>query len=224
MLRIGTLAAGAAHELGTPLTTMAVVVGEMRRDATTPAQRRDAEILAAQIEACRQALANLRAAAGHARVDGGEREQVDAFIASTLARFRALRPDVPLDVHADGPAAAPEIVADPSLRQAILILLNNAADASPQHVDFDARWDAQSLQVAVGDRGSGIPRGSLDKLGRVFFTTKPPGQGTGLGLVLTASTVGRLGGTVRWSNRADGGLVAQIELPLTSLAPDPRAP
>jgi len=219
VLRIGTLAAGAAHELGTPLTTMAVIVGEMRRDADTPARRRDTGILAAQLDACRYALANLRAAAGHARIEGEEREGVDAFIASTIARFRALRPDVPLEARSDGPAPAPEIVADPSLRQAILILLNNAADASPHHVDVDARWDATSLHLAVGDRGSGVPGGSLEKLGRAFFTTKPPGQGTGLGLVLTASTLGRLGGTVRWSNRADGGLVAQIHLPLNSLDP-----
>lgn len=224
VLRIGTLAAGAAHELGTPLTTMAVLVGEMRRGADTPERRRDTDILAAQIDACRQALANLRAAAGHARVEEGRRETVDAFVASTVARFRALRPDARLEAHADGPVPAPEIAADPSLRQALLILLNNAADASPDHVDVDARWDADSLHLAVGDRGAGVPVGSLDKLGRAFFTTKPPGKGTGIGLLLTASTVGRLGGTVRWSNRADGGLVAQIRLPLASLDPGNPAP
>ncbi len=196
----------------------------MRRDADTPERRRDTAILAAQIDACRQALANLRAAAGHARVEDGQRETVDAFVASTVARFRALRSDVRLEAHADGPAPAPEIAADPSLRQALLILLNNAADASPDHVDLDARWDADSLHLAVGDRGAGVPVGSLDKLGRAFFTTKPPGKGTGIGLVLTASTVGRLGGTVRWSNRADGGLVAQIRLPLASLDPGNPAP
>lgn len=224
VMRIGTLAAGAAHELGTPLTTMAVVVGEMRREADTPTLAREAGILAAQVDACRRALDNLRAAAGHARVDDGGRERVDAFVASTVARFRALRPDVPLDADTDGPTPAPEIAVDPALAQALLILLNNAADASPDRVDLHARWDAHRLHVAVGDRGAGIPRGSLDKLGREFFTTKPPGKGTGLGLVLTASTVGRLGGTVRWTNRADGGLLAQVELPLTSLAPGRALP
>ena len=79
VLRIGTLAAGAAHELGTPLTTMAVVAGEMQRDADTPARRRDATILATQIEACRQALSNLRAAAGHARTEGGGPETLRRF-------------------------------------------------------------------------------------------------------------------------------------------------
>ena len=76
---------------------------------------------------------------------------------------------------------------------------------------------AQSLYVTVADRGSGVAPDRIDMLGRTFFTTKAPGQGTGLGLVLTASTVNRLGGTVRWSNRADGGLCAEIRLPLDRL-------
>ena len=217
VLRIGTLAAGAAHELGTPLTTMAVVVGEMRHEAKTPAQQRDVAILGAQIDTCRQALASLRAAAGHARVEGGRRANLDAFLVSIVARFRAMRPDIPLEARWDGPTPAPEIFADQSLGQAILVLLNNAADASPHHVEVEAKWDSESLHLTVGDRGSGVPAGNLDKLGRAFFTTKPPGQGTGLGLMLTSSTVDCLGGTVRWFNRPDGGLAAEIHLPLRGL-------
>lgn len=220
VLRIGTLAAGAAHELGTPLTTMAVVVGEMRRDADTPDRARDLRILTEQIDACRRALANLRATASHVRVGGGSSERVDAFVASTLRHFTAMRPDVPVDARSDGPAPAPEIHPDPSLRQAVLVLLNNAADASPARVDVDARWDGDALRLVVGDRGAGVPEGLLDTLGRAFFTTKPPGQGTGLGLVLAASTVDRLGGTVRWTNRAGGGLAAEIRVPLASIAPE----
>jgi two-component system sensor histidine kinase RegB len=217
VLRIGTLAAGAAHELGTPLTSMAVVVGEMRRSADTPARQRDAAILAQQIDACRDALSNLRAAAGHAQAGGGGRENLAHFLASIVAAFRAMRPDVPLEASWDGVTPAPEILADQSLRQAILILLNNAADASPHHVEIEARWDPESVRVTVADHGTGVPLGSLEKLGRSFFTTKPPGHGTGLGLVLTASTVSRLGGTVEWSNRAGGGLAAQMRLPLSRL-------
>jgi len=224
VIRLGTLAAGAAHELGTPLTTIATVAAEMRREAETPAQRRDATILGAQVEACRQALSNLRAAAGHARAEGGGPMKLDAFVRSVVARFQAMRPDAQLQADCDGPLPAPEIFADQSLRQSLLILLNNAADASPHCVDVTARWDEQSICLTVADRGSGVAPDCIDLLGRTFFTTKAPGQGTGLGLVLTASTVNRLGGTVRWSNRADGGLVAEIRLPLTRLLLAPPSP
>jgi two-component system sensor histidine kinase RegB len=215
--RIGTLAAGAAHELGTPLTTIAMVAGEMQREADTPARRREVAILTAQIEHCRQALSILLAAAGHARAEGGGPEKLDAFLSSVVARFRAIRPDVPLQTRWDGPLPAPEIFADQSLRQSLLILLNNAADASPHRVDVTARWDDKSLCMTVADQGSGVSPDRIDQLGRTFFTTKAPGQGTGLGLVLTASTVSRLGGTVRWSNCAAGGLSAEIRLPLDRL-------
>ena len=103
--RLGTLAAGAAHELGTPLTTIAMIAGELHREAQTPAQRRDATILGAQVDACRQALPNLRAAAGHARAEGGGPEKLDTFVTSVVARFRALRPDVPLQARLGRPAA-----------------------------------------------------------------------------------------------------------------------
>jgi two-component system sensor histidine kinase RegB len=224
VLRIGTLAAGAAHELGTPLTTMSMLVGELQREADVPERRRDMAILAAQIETCRQALSNLRAAAGHARAEGGGPEKFDVFLSSVVARFRAMRPDVPLRAHWDGPRPAPEIFADASLRQSLLILLNNAADASPHRVDMTARWDDVSLCMTVADDGDGVSPDRIDQMGRTFFTTKAPGQGTGLGLVLTASTVSRLGGTVRWSNRADGGLAAEVRLPLARLLVSTRAP
>jgi two-component system sensor histidine kinase RegB len=122
---------------------------------------------------------------------------------------------------------APEIFADASLGQAILILLNNAADASPHHVDIEARWDDEALRIAVGDRGSGVPPGRLEQLGRMFFTTKAPGQGTGLGLVLAASTVNRLGvhplvqSCRRWTVGGDPAAACQLMLasPMTTSSP-----
>jgi two-component system sensor histidine kinase RegB len=217
LVRLGTLAAGAAHELGTPLTTIAVVAGEMARGAATPEAARDAAILAAQVDACRRALANITSAAGHLRAGGGGASTVDRFLESIVQAFRGVRPEVSLEARWEGVTPAPEIFADATLRQAILILLNNAADASPHHVDIVGRWDEQNVRLSVGDRGAGVSPARLAEFGRTFFTTKAPGKGTGLGLVLTASTVARLGGTVQWTNRSGGGLTAEVALPLASL-------
>lgn len=222
--RIGALAAGAAHELATPLTTIAVIAGEQRRSATTPDARRDADCIAAQVNACKETLASMLAIADHARDTGTETIPVDAWVDGLVAAFRTVRPDVPVTVQRDGPQPVPAIVPDASLKQALLILVNNAADASPHHVDIDARWDATSLRFSVGDRGPGFPRERLATLGRSFFTTKPRGKGTGLGLVLTTSTVEHLGGAVEWSNRPDGGALAVVRLPLSSLSPDRKPP
>jgi two-component system sensor histidine kinase RegB len=220
VLHIGALAAGAAHELGTPLATMAVVIGELRRAPPTPEVARDAEILSAQIKACRDALAHFAVAAGYARADSGGRQRIDRFFESTADAFRATRQGLDLEVHCSGPRPAPEIFTEQSLKQAILILLNNAADASPHHVGLDVQWTAANLAIVVTDRGGGFSEADLPKLGRVFFTTKASGKGTGLGLVLATSAVARLGGTLRWTNRSEGGACARVDLPLTRLLLD----
>jgi two-component system sensor histidine kinase RegB len=217
LLHMGTLAAGAAHELGTPLATMAVVVGELRRAPPTPEVAADAEILTAQIRACRDALAQFASSAGYLRAEGGGRARLDAFLAATVDGFAAARRDVVLERDIGGPRPAPEIFTDQMLKQAILILLNNAGDASPHHVHFGASWDAVTLRVSVSDRGPGFADTQLEKLGRMFFTTKAPGKGTGLGLVLATSAVSRLGGTIRWTNRAQGGALAEMQVPLVQL-------
>jgi signal transduction histidine kinase len=194
-----------------------VIVGELRRAPPTPAVAQDAEILAAQIRACRDALAQFTAASGYLRAEGGGRQRLDAFLAATLDRFAAARPEIVLERSSEGSRPAPQIFTDQMLRQAILILLNNAGDASPHHVGFAARWDVTTLWIGVSDRGPGFAEADLAKLGRVFFTTKAPGKGSGLGLVLATSAVSRLGGTIRWSNAPEGGALAEMRVPLEQL-------
>ena len=217
IVRLGALAAGAAHELSSPLTTMSVVAGELAREATTPAMRRDADVLATQIAACRRTLSNLLAAAGHARAEGGGLHRLDAFLAGAIDRFRALRPEAALEAAWEGPLPAPEVYGDLALEQALLVLLDNAADASPASVRFAARWDDDALRVEVEDSGTGIRAPDAGTLGRVFFTTKPPGRGIGLGLVLAADAVQAHGGTLEWRPRDGGGTSARMVLPLHAL-------
>jgi two-component system C4-dicarboxylate transport sensor histidine kinase DctB len=78
----------------------------------------------------------------------------------------------------------------------------------------------ESLAIVVTDRGGGFSEADLPKLGRVFFTTKASGKGTGLGLVLATSAVARLGGTLQWTNRSEGGACARVDLPLSRLLLD----
>jgi len=218
VMRVGALAAGAAHELATPLTTMAVLAGEMRHEQDASVLRRDVGVLAAQIAACRNTLDSLMATAMHARAGPDERVEAGRFLEAVASRFRTLRPGVFLVCQWTGNLPVPVIEADAGLKQAILILLNNAADASPHDVELIGHWDAEMMQVTVRDRGPGMPDGMLDRLGRAFFTTKPKGEGTGLGLVLTADVARRLSGTVRWSNRPEGGSTVDLRLPLAALA------
>ena len=217
VLRVGALAAGAAHELATPLTTMAVTADEIRRNAEAPTLKHDAEILASQIGICRETIANLLAAGGHAQAGAGGPERLDVFLEAIARRCQTLHPKASVVCKWELIHPSPEIFAEEALRQALLALLSNAVDASPSDVEFRGQSDDVCVRLTIADRGSGLPPAEVDKLGRSFFTTKPPGHGAGLGLVLASRAIERLGGTLGWENREGGGTLVKVEIPLDTL-------
>ena len=224
IVALGTLAAGAAHELGTPLSTMAVVLGEMTQDhADEPELARDLTTLRRQVDACKQSITRMVAAAGHARAEGGGAQAVDEFLRETLERWRLLRPSVTLAERLSGPAPAPTILNEQTLRQAIVNLLDNAADASPESVELDCSWGRDRLRLEIRDRGPGLSDEAELRAGEGFFSTKPEGEGNGIGLLLARATLERLGGHLRLEGRAGGGVSTLLELPLGGLAPGGRA-
>jgi two-component system sensor histidine kinase RegB len=218
VLALGTLAAGAAHELGTPLSTMAVLAKELETDATqTVDGKNKLSVLRAQIERCKEILGTLSASAGASRAEGGAGRVLDAYLRELIERLRSLRPGVQVRLNAEGAQPAPRLVVDQTLSQAILNVLNNAADASPDHVEVDLRWDAERFEILICDRGPGIEPALAAVAGEDVLTTKDPGQGLGLGLFLAHTTVQRLGGAIRLYNREGGGACTQLWLPLAPL-------
>lgn len=216
LVRMGALAAGAAHELRSPLTTMAVLVEEMRREQDAGERRNCAEdlrIVSDQIQACREILCDLLAYGQDARVNDRRIKPVDRFLDETVAKWRRLRPGVRLEILRAGMYPAPGISAEGSLAQAILSLLNNAADASPQAVEMECRCDSGNLRILIQDRGPGIPPELAHMPGKPFFTTKHD-AGTGIGLLLAKMAVDRAGGSLKLSNRPGGGTHAEMILPL----------
>lgn len=222
IVALGTLAAGAAHELGTPLSTMAVVLGEMGREhARDPELAADIATLRSQIEVCKSTITRMVAAAGQTRAEGGGVQPVDEFLRSTLERWRLIRPTAILTEHIAGSAPVPAIVTEQTLRQAIMNLLNNAADASPSSIELDCDWDVERLRLEVRDRGPGLSLEAEDRAGRTFFSTKAEGEGNGIGLLLARATLERLGGRLSLRARSGGGLCTLLELPLRALSPEP---
>ncbi len=220
IVALGTLAAGAAHELGTPLSTMAVVLGEMAHDHARDAKLgHDIATLRTQVDVCKHTITRMVAAAGQARAEGGGAQPVDQFLHETVERWRLIRPTVSVSEHIAGAGPAPSIVTEQTLRQAIISLLNNAADASPHQVELDCSWDRDRLNLEIRDRGPGLSREAAAHAGRRFFSTKPAGQGNGIGLILARATLERLGGRVELKPREGGGACTLLELPLSGLTP-----
>jgi two-component system sensor histidine kinase RegB len=218
---LGTLATGAAHELGTPLGTMAILTKEMERahpeDAALVQKLR---VLRGQIDRCKEILSRMAAHAGAIQAVSGQAIPLATLLPSVLAEWLAIRPGARYALTLDGPEPGPEVLVDQILRQAILCVLNNAADAAPEgEVRIVAHWDAHALAVTVTDRGTGLLPEIRAHLGEPFVTSKAPGQGMGLGLYLAKGTLARLGGEIRLEDRPDGapGTVATIRLPLAHL-------
>lgn len=211
IVALGTQAAGAAHELGTPLSTLAVVIGELKRDqAVLPEWRDNLTILDGQVQVCKRILGKLLANAQD--TDTQTMQPLEQFIAGTLDEWQLLRPTVHYHYQASDAQAAPQLRIDPALRAALLNLLNNAADASPDEIDINAHWDADNFTLSIHDHGQGLTPEAATRAGSAFFTTKK--EGRGLGLFLANATVERMGGKVRLYNREGGGATTEVILPL----------
>ena len=123
-----------------------------------------------------------------------------------------MRPDVCSQFRLESSGASPHLRVDETMNQAIINLLNNAGDASPEHVDIELSWDEQNMLLTIRDYGAGIPLALADKMGKPFVTTKR--KGLGLGLFLSHATVARFNGQVALYNHEEGGTLAELSMPL----------
>ncbi|HEX9288598.1 MAG TPA: ATP-binding protein [Anaeromyxobacteraceae bacterium] len=215
---LATLAAGAAHELATPLSTIAVAVKELQRSAQKEHAPQhaidDLALIREQVARCRDILHHMSAQAGE---NAGEpilamplAEWVKVALAHLPDRGRVeLRADVDLGAHA---------VAGPpnGLARALRGLLKNALQASPADRSVLLRVDVEEgmARAQVVDQGCGMPADILSRAGEPFFTTKVPGEGMGLGLFLTQTLTEQLGGGLDLRSIPGTGTIATITLPI----------
>ncbi|HMV05441.1 MAG TPA: ATP-binding protein [Accumulibacter sp.] len=241
VLALGTLAAGAAHQLGTPLATMAVIIRELELAHADGELRADLLLLREQVYRCKQTISQILASTGHERAESRQPLRLDAFVRRLLDEWQVIRPQVRWRLDLLGEQSAPWVAGERTLEQAILNLLDNAADASSASVTGAAgsradgerpsepavvvavTWDAACCRIDILDRGPGLPEDMAKRFGRAFASSKTlaedrPG-GLGLGLFLANATIERFGGKVELFNRGDslGGACTRISLPLQRL-------
>lgn len=224
IVRMGLLASGAAHELGTPLAQLAVVLGDWRhmpQIAQDPALLEEVGEMQAAVRRCKTILSGILLSAGEARGEAPQVTSVRAFVDTIAKDWRAANPGMPLRCDY-GPHDYPRIIADPVIRQAITNLLDNAREAGGTYINMLVGRDSQCLNIAVRDNGSGFTPEMLADFGKPYRSSKGR-QGGGLGLFLVVNVVRKLGGNVSVSNGADGGAMVVLRLPLSAVALEEEA-
>jgi two-component system sensor histidine kinase RegB len=213
ILAVATQAAGTAHELGTPLNTMAVLVKEMADEQVgNPELSKQLGIIDQQIKRCKSSLKELVNQADFREAGKAKTLALQDFINLLINQWQLIRPEIKLTLNMPKVETSPVISADATLQQAIINILNNAADASPQGIEVSVEWNENNWLLKVRDFGEGIAEGFTEQLGSGIITTKE--DGLGVGLVLSQASINRLKGTVKLYTHREQGAVTEVCLPL----------
>lgn len=219
IVRMGLLASGAAHELGTPLSTLSVILGDWQH---LPTMASDGELhndvieMQAQVARCKSIVTNILLAAGGPRAEAPTETTLNTMLDGLANEWREAR-NPAVFRYTNRCSVDPRIVSDAGLRQMVFNVLDNALESSPQWVALDAACDGEGLIIEVSDAGSGFAGDILHRLGTPYNTSKGR-PGGGLGLFLSVNVARTLGGSLTAKNRPQGGATVTMTLPLAAIA------
>ena len=211
---LGTLAAGTAHELATPLGTIAVLGGEIAAGAAD-AEAQGAAILA-QVTRCRDILTKMQGGQG-ARGKALACAPIGASVRTAIAAWRRAHPEVRVDLAERAGADARVALSTEDVEATVCTLLDNALHAtraarSAEVIEVEIAADAGAVLVRVDDGGTGVAPHLEGRLGEPFLTTKEPGEGMGLGLYLIRTLLAQAGGQLEVARRAPQGTRITLRL------------
>ncbi|WP_275228877.1 ATP-binding protein [Novosphingobium album (ex Liu et al. 2023)] len=214
IVRMGLLASGAAHELGTPMSSMSVILGDLVRH---PAVIEHDDLLAditdmqAELQRCKKIVSGILHSAGEVRGENPSITTVKALLADIVEDWRdRTAGEIRLHDQLDDDVV---IVSDAALRQVIGNIVENAVDMAAQDIVIQARRTAAALELEVLDDGPGFSAEMLEDFGRPYASTKAT-PGGGLGLFLVVNVLRKLGGRVDVANREHQGARVRLTVPL----------
>ncbi len=227
MAAVGQVAAGIAHEVGNPLSSISSVVQMLKRARLDPSLVDQLDLIEMHIQRITLIVRQLVTMA-HPTVERWERVNICEILeeALRLISFDRRARNVKIDFVCNGPSKHTYALRG-QLQQVFINLCLNAFDAMPDGGRLNARIEGTrpSIIIRLEDTGCGVPPEIGRRIFEPFFTTKEPGQGTGLGLAVSYSIIHKHGGTIDFESTVGKGTVFTIELPVLDEAPnEPRRP
>lgn len=223
VVRMGLLASGAAHELGTPLGTLSVIVNDWQKMPALiadPDLAEDLDAMEEQLLRCKEIVSKILSSSGEMRAEGAGPTTVTRFFDALVEDWRTSR--WPPALHYDNRFTPDQAIAtDVVLAQGIANIFDNALEASPDWISIALGREGDAAVLTVEDCGPGFADRILFQFGKPYQTTKSR-PGSGLGLFLLVNVARKLGGEVRAENRGGGGARVVVRLPLARLALEVR--
>ena len=214
LISLGTLAAGAAHELGTPLGSISLLATDLLDDYPVEKDEKlnkKLNLIHQQVQRCKTALSAISASAGEVRADAGRAVNPYEYIKEIISEWKLQTTKNELSVNISLMPINKKIIAERTITQAFINVLNNASEASENDVELQAEWGETNIVVHILDRGEGISEQAVNLLGDRPFSEKP--QGLGVGLFISYAAINRFGGSIKHHQREGGGTQTTIELP-----------
>ena len=212
LLGLATQAAGTAHEMGTPLATMRVLLGDLRRGNAPPPDWKEAiEMLWQQVEICRSTLSDLARSTDPGQLSRAQVVPAREYLQGLADRFHVTRPQVHLTVRLEPWKAGVSIFCDLTLQQSLLSLIGSAADASPEAAELRADLEGDALHVDILDRGPSPSPQLRERMGRGELGAGADPRESALRVARSA--IERLGGSVHLLGREGGGTCLRVVLP-----------
>lgn len=225
IVRMGLLASGAAHELGTPLATMSVVLGDwkhMPQFANNPDMLEELEEIEGQLLRCKSIVSGILLSAGETRGESSSKTSLNDFFEDLVQEWESSRPVQHFEYHNHIDQEL-TVAFDSTVKQMVFNVLDNAQEVSPNGLRFEVSKDDDTLFMTVTDQGPGFQADILAQLGTPYNSSKGR-PGGGLGLFLVMNVARTLGGTLEARNCEGGGAQVRMALPLSSLVLQENGP
>lgn len=210
---MGSLAANAAHELGTPLASLTLLAEQMKTNISKEELHTNADLVHQLLTRCKTILTDITTSVGQPRATNSHPTTLEQFLHTIMTSWQARKPAAKLDVVYPSTCLTYQLVSNENIQEAIHRILDNAFDAS-QRVWCHMKCSDEIITIFIKDEGKGLSKEEKKRIASPGFSTKP--NGLGLGTFLAKSTIARCDGTITWETNRPIGTCVTITLPLMS--------